>query len=145
MSETTTKEITGIFVSLYRSPLRVVFRRRVDYLRDCYEVFKPWVKIDAVGEVIEMLSKESTDFTSRFLSVDEKCYRQSSHRTRRYVHTDRQQLYGTQRKDLMGKFSRMIGEVWLGTNLNTAGMLQVIREACEAAEVEYGPLSAIEW
>ena len=37
--------------------------------------------------------------------------------------------------------------LWIrfGTNLNTEGMLQVIREACEAAGAEYGSLKSITW
>ncbi|MFN3545735.1 MAG: hypothetical protein ACK4UX_12880 [Thiobacillus sp.] len=136
---------TGVFVNLHRSPLRVVFRRRVDYRWDRYDVFKPWEKIDAVVMVIEELAKENPSFTEKLISVDEKQYRSSSHRTRHYVHNDRDQLYGANRKDLAEKFSRKVAGVWLGTNLNSQVMLQVIKEACEAAEIEYGPLSSLKW
>ena len=143
MSAATANEITGVFVSLYRAPLRVVFRHRVDYRHDLYEVFKPWEKIESVYEIIRTLSQDKQAFDQRVISVDEHYYRSSSHRTRRYIHTDRAKLY-PDRDDLV-KYSHEIGELWIGTNLNTSGMLQVIREACEAAEVEYGPLGAIKW
>ena len=136
---------TGVFVNLYRSPLRVVFRRRVDFRWDRYDVFKPWEKIDAVVMVIEELAKENPAFTEKLIAVDEKHHRASSHRTRHYVHKDRDQLYGTNRKDLAEKFSRKVAGVWLGTNLNSQAMLQVIKEACEAAEVDYGTLSSLKW
>jgi hypothetical protein len=136
---------TGIFVSLYRSPLRVVFRRRVDYKWNRYDAFQPWEKIEAVVTVIEELSKEFPEFTEKLVAVDEKHYRRSSHRTRHYVHTDRSKLYGAGRNDLTEKFSRKVAGIWLGTNLNSTAMLQVIREACEAAGVEYGSLSSLKW
>ena len=79
MSEARAKQITGVFVSLNRAPLRVVFRRHVDYRRDVYEVFKPWEKIDAVYEVIRTLSGDKNDFVQRILSIDETYYRNSSH------------------------------------------------------------------
>jgi len=138
-------KITGIFVNLYRAPLRVVFRKRVDYLWDRYEIFKPWNKIDAVEKVIEVLSEASPDVIEKILLVDEKHYRQSSHRTRHYVHRDRTQLYGEFRKDLSEKYAKKVRGIWLATNLDTKAMLQVIREACEAAEIEYGNLGALKW
>lgn len=143
MIQVSAKQVTGVFVSLNRAPLRVVFRRHVDYRRDVYQVFKPCEKIDAVYEVIRTLSGEKDDFVQRILSIDESCYRNSSHRTRRYLHTDRAQLYPG-RDDLV-RYSHNVGELWIGTNLNTPCMLQVISEACEAAEVEYDPLKAIKW
>jgi hypothetical protein len=145
MAETSTKAITGVFVALYRSPLRVVFRYHVNYRWDHYEVFKPWQKIDAVVEVLQRLSKERPEFVARIMAVDETYYRQSSHRTRHYVHIDRDKLYDPDRKDLVQKYSRKVGELWLDTDLNEQGKFQVIMEACEAAEVEYGSLSAVKW
>lgn len=136
---------TGVFVSLYRSPLRLVFRRRVDFRWDRYDAFTPWEKIDAVVTVIEELAKEIPGFTEKFIAVDEKHHHRSSHRTRHCVHTDRDKLYGTRRNDLAEKFSRKVAGIWLGTNLNSAAMLQVIREACETAEIEYGSLSSLKW
>ena len=140
-----TKGITGIFVNLYRarSPLRVIFRRRIDYLWDRHDIFKPIDKIDAVVKVIEVLAEEIPDFIPKLLTVDEKHFRQSSYRTRHYVHTDRNQLYGEARKDLAQKFARQVGGVWLATNLDSKAMLQVIREACEAAGVEFGSISSL--
>ncbi len=143
MTLTNTKEVTGVFVSLYRSPLRVVFRYRIDYRRDVYEVFKPWNKIEAVYEVIRTLNTHKDDFIQRILSIDEKCCHNSSHRIRRYLHGDPAKLYPG-RADL-ARYSQKIDDLWVGTNLNTSGMLQVIKEACEAGEVEYGPLGAIKW
>lgn len=89
-----------------------------------------------------MLSNEVPDFTKKILEVDERQYGQSSHRTRRYIHIEKDKLYESTRTDLVEKYSRKVGNVWLGTNINTSQMLQVIREACEAAEVEYGSLSS---
>jgi len=136
---------TGIFVNLYRSPLRVVFRRHVNFLWDRYDVFKPWKKIDAVVLAIDELAKENPRFTEKLIAVDEKYYRSSSHRIRHYVHEDRDFLYSASRNDLAQKFSRKVADVWLGTNLDTQQMLQVIREVCEAAEIEYGMLSSLKW
>jgi len=134
----------GVFVNL-RSPLRVVFRRRVDFRWDRYDVFKPWEKIEAVVMIIEELAKENAEFTEKFVAVDEKHYRASPHRTRHYVHKDRDQLYGASRADLAEKYSRQIAGIWLATNLGSSEKLQVIREACEAAEIEYGSVSSLKW
>jgi hypothetical protein len=137
------KEITGVFVSLRRAPLRVVFRCRVDHRRDVYEVLKPWDKIEAVYEVIRMLSTHKNDFVQRIVSIDERYYSNSTHRTWRYLHTDRARLYPG--RDDLARYSHKINDLWIGTNLNTSGILQVIKEACEAGEVEYGSLGAIKW
>jgi hypothetical protein len=135
--------ITGVFVSLHRPTLRVVIRRKLDVWHDRYDVHKPWEKIDAVVEVLKVFSNEVPDFTKKILAVDERHYRQSSHRTRHYIHTEREKLYGNLRNDLAEKYSRKVCDVWLGTNINTTQMLHVIREACEAAEVEYGSLGSL--
>ena len=136
---------TGIFVSLIRTPLRVVFRRRVDHRWDRYDLYKPWEKIDAVVTVIEELSREIPGFIEKLVLVDDQHYSASRYRTRHYVHINREKLYNEDRKDLANKFARQVADIWLGTNLNTPGMLQVIKEACEAAEIEYGSLSSIKW
>lgn len=92
--------ITGVFVSLHPPLLRIVIRRRVDVWRDRYDVHKPWEKIDAVVEVLQVLSNEVPGFTHKILAVDEKHYRQSSYRTRHYVHTQKEKLYESTRADL---------------------------------------------
>ena len=134
---------TGIFISFVRSPLRVVFRRRVDFRWDRYDAYRPWEKIEAVVTVIEELAREFPGFTEKLIAVDDKCHRLSAHRTRHYVHTDRNKLYSEGRTDLSDKFSRKVAGIWLGTNMNSGAMLQVIREACEAAEIEYGSVSSL--
>jgi len=96
-------------------------------------------------QVNEELHNEIPGFSGKLVAVDEQHHRSSSHRTRHYVHTEREKLYGPGRKDLVEKFSRYVAGLWLGTNLNSQGMLQVIKEACEAAEIEYGPLSSLKW
>lgn len=137
-------ETTGIFVSL-RSTLRVVFLRHINFRHYQYDVFKPWEKIEAVVLVIEELAKENKDFTKKIAAVDEKYYRTSSHRTRHYVNSDRNQLYGVNRPDLADKHSRQVADIWLATNLGMPEMLQVIKEACEAAEIDYGAVSSLKW
>jgi hypothetical protein len=137
--------ITAIYVGLRRSPLRVVIRRSVSHSWDRFDVFKPFQKIDGVVEVLKQLAEERDDFVASIVKVDKKRHRQSSHRTNRYVDPDRDQLYTPLRKDLVAKFSRRVGQLWLATNLNQNQMLEVIREACEAADVEYGPISSLTW
>ncbi len=143
MNQVVDNPITGIYVGLRRSPLRIVFRRRVDYPWDRYDVFKPWEKIDGVVEVLKLLAKEQEDFTQSIVEVDKKYRRGSSHRTNRYVDTDRDNLYSPQRNDLVSKYSRRVGQLWLATNLNTRQMLDVIQEACEAAKVEFRTISDV--
>jgi hypothetical protein len=144
--------ITGVFVNMNftshgtksnRAYVRVLIRRKVDDWRDQYDLYKPWDKINAVIEVIKVLSNEVPDFTKKILEVDERQYRQSSHRTRHYIHTEKEKLYESTRTDLVERYSRKVGNVWLGTNINTSQMVQAIRAACEAAEVEYGSLSSL--
>lgn len=109
MSREDAEQITGVFVQLYRAPIRLVFRRRVDCRRDSYHVFKPWHKIEAVYEVIFVLSNKRSDFTQRLLDIDDMYYKNSSHRTRRYVHIDRSKLYPGRtdlEKNTRGKFAK---------------------------------------
>jgi hypothetical protein len=144
MNDTKVKYITAVFVNLRRPQLLVVFRRSAEYPWAHYDVFKPWDKIDAVYKVIEEFIREKPGFTSRLMDVDEKYFKSSSHRTRRYVHTDQSQLYplGT---NFAKKHSHKIGEIWIAKNLNTSVMLQLIRQACEAAEVDFKPFGAFKW
>jgi hypothetical protein len=102
-------ETTGIFVNLYRSPLRMVFRRHINFRWDRYDIFKPCNKIDAVVVAIGELSKEDPGFINKLIAVDEKHYRNSSYRKRHYVHQDRNFLYSADRKDLAEIFSESCG------------------------------------
>lgn len=142
---TNNPNIIGIFVSLNCRPYRVVIRRKVDVLRYRYDLYTPWYKIEALVEVLQVLSNEVQHFTQKLLEVDNKHYRQNSRRKRHYIHTEKGMLYGDMRNDLAIRYSRKVSELWLGSNINTAQILQVIREACEAAEIDYGAINDLKF
>lgn len=137
--------ITGVFIGIWRSPLRIVFRRRVDLRYNRYDVFQPLQKIDGVIEVIKQLAKERDDFITSIVEVDKMNLRNSSNRINRYVDTDRDQLYRPQKKNLISKYSRKVGQLWIATNLNSYQMRDLIQEACKAARVEFGSISDVKW
>ena len=135
--------INGIFVGLSRHPLRIVFRRRIDHHWERYDVYKPFEKIDGVVEILNQLLKEQSEFAQSMVNVDTGNIKRSSFRTNHYVATDREMLYRQERDDLVRKYSRRIGPLWLATNLNGGQKMEVIKEACEAAEIEFGLVSAL--
>lgn len=136
--------ITGVFTNLFNRPLRIVFRRRREARWHQYEVHRPKDRISGVATVIELLSDEDSSFLDKFLSVDEARYQSSPRRSRRYIHRERSGLYCPARSDLAG-YARPIAGLWLATNLNQTVMETVIQEACEAAGVECGRLSNLQW
>jgi hypothetical protein len=93
-------------------------------------------EIDGVIKTIELLSGEFSDFPEKLIAIDEKNL--GGYRKRRYVHTDRAQLF-PDRPDMVEEHSWEIkaAGLWLNTNLSSPQMARLIREACEAAGVRF--------
>ncbi|MGH6893882.1 MAG: hypothetical protein ACREEP_16665 [Dongiaceae bacterium] len=141
MQNTPTLRIAGIFADLRRFPWRVAFRR-VGSRWERYDIVEPYWKIDALVMVIEELCKEIPAYVDKLVSVDERYRSTSSHRRRQYVHYDRAKLYAPDRIDLASRYSRPVAGIWLATNIGTREIRQVMREACEAAGIEFRRLTA---
>jgi hypothetical protein len=129
----------GVYVDLRQFPWRIEFRRaglrweRVDTVR-------PRNKIHAAILVVEELCREIPAFIDKLVSVDEAYAAMSPHRTRRYVHRDRNKLYGPTVTDLSER-SHHIAGAWLATNVGSREIRQIIKEACEAAGIAFGRLN----
>jgi len=135
--------IKAVYVGLRRSPLRVVFHQRARGLWDRYDVFKPFSKIDGVVEVLKQLQTEKLGFATALVAIDRKACTTSGNRINRYVALEREHLYRPDRIDLVRSYSRLVGQVWLATNLNTWQMVEVIAEACKAASVDFKSITEL--
>lgn len=145
MTEPSKLSITGVFFRLHEHQSRIVIRRKIDEWNDCLDSHREWDQIKAVVFLLEELRKEDPNFTEKLLLVDEKQFK-SSHRTNRYVHSEKGKLYPESRRHRAGQTARKIGDLWLATNLNKAQKRSVILEACDAAGItERGSPSTIQW
>lgn len=145
MKNVANSPINGVFASSRRGPPRIVFRRKLNYKWDRYDVFKPWDKIDGVVEVIKQLAKEHEDFSESIIKIDKIYLRTTPQRKNRYIDFDRDNLYTPRRSDLTSMYSRLIGDLWIIDNINYDQKIILIKEACEAAKVEFGTLSSLKW
>ncbi len=133
----TQRKISHILTDFGANSVTVVVRRKT-WHDDQLNIYHFKYKIDAVEKVLRELNEELSDFARRMCDIDEKYL--FGRRSRRYVHTERERLFGEERKDLGDKHARQVAGLWLNTDLNHSQMWCVIKEACEAAEVKHDSL-----
>jgi hypothetical protein len=135
--------IIGIYLRAHGYNPKYIIKRKTGPSQDRYDVYRPWDKIDIVRDLIQLLEKEIKDFLPKYSAVDEKYYKSSSHRVRRYISKERKELYPTQDEKFMKTYSYSIKGYWVGTNIGAREITQYVREMCEACEIEFGTISEI--
>jgi len=137
------KQITGIYLRVSGYEPKFLIKRKVGPFHDQLDVFRPWEKIDIVRELIKLLDKEFEDFLKKFAAVDEKHYKNSSHRTRYYITKDINKLYPTKDEKFTKEHSFSYKDYFVGTNIGAKEIMQYVREMCEACDISFGSCSEI--
>ncbi len=139
------KSILGIYLRVYGYNPKYVIKSKIGPFHNCYDVFRPWEKIDIVKELIQKLDNEINEFLLKFEATDKKHYETSSHRVRRYISKERKSLYPTKDHVFTEMYSYSFKEYWIGTNIGASEITQYVREMCEACKIEFGYISKIKF
>lgn len=137
------KSILGIYIRVYGNNPKYIIKSKVDRFHHCYDVFKPWDKIDIIKELILKLDNEIKDFLLKFEATDKKHYETNPHRVRHYISKEKKSLYPTQDSSFTEKYSYSYKDYWIGTNIGASEITQYVLEMCEACEIEFGYISKI--
>ena len=130
-------KITGIFLSVHGAGPKYALRRKVGPFHEQYDVYRPWDKIDIVRELVKLLDAEFEGFLEKFVTVDDKHFRESSHRSRHYISADLASLYPGKNDDFRKKYSFSYKDYWIGTNVGAKEIVQYVREMAEACDVTF--------
>ena len=137
----TSKEMTGVFLSVHGAGAKYALRYKIGPFQECYDVHRPWDKIDIVRELIRILDTDSENFLDLFCAVDQKHFKKSSHRTRHYISKELSQLYPDKDEKFCRNHSFQYKGYWIGTNIGAKEITQYVREMCEASNLSYGTWS----
>ncbi len=137
--------ISGIYLRASGQEPKLVVKRKVGPFQDQYDVSRPWDKIDIVRDLVKLLEKECEGFLEKFVKVDEKHYKTSSHRVRRYIAKNRADLYPTKDEEFTKSHSFSHKGYWIGTNIGAKEITQYVREMCEACDISFGSCSEIKF
>lgn len=130
-------KITGIFLSVHGGGPKYALRRHAGPFHEQYDVYRPGDKIDIVRELVKLLDAEFEDFLERFVTVDDRHFQESSHRSRHYISTDLNQLYPGKGEEFSKQRSFSYKGYSIGTNVGAKEIVQYVREMAEACDVTF--------
>jgi hypothetical protein len=134
-------KLIALYVDLSpESPLKrhVLHRRHIkDGLSETFEVYVATKKINLIENILNQLSKETENFYEKLCTIDLKWKSKNKRRIHRYFAKSKSEL------SVDDKFARKISDYWINGNAGTTGNKDLIREACEAADIKFAPLGSI--
>jgi hypothetical protein len=132
------RQLTAIYYSVNRKERRIVFRYHAGRW-NCLESFQPLDIRDALQTSLERIEEFKPGTFARAASLDDTEFQSNKLRTRRYISEDQDLLYIE--CPHLKEQSLFVAGYWIVTNISWGWVPNIIRLACQAAEVGAYPLS----
>lgn len=141
---TTNKKLLGIYTALFRSPRRFAIHAQCGSRHESYNIYWPKSIKDCLFALFGFLSANNPKFLADLEKLDDTEFLGRKHRSRRYIAKEKDVLY-IESPHLTDKYAEKYDQYWLATNIGWKEARTIIRMACKAAGLKYGPLSTIKF
>ena len=131
-----TCNIEAIYMSMFKSPINLVIKRKLGGSKTLYEVTEFKVAIHLFKKVIETLHSEIPTFLCSFEALDAKTFKEDRRRKKRYISKNKNDL-NPDRQYLTDTYSYQKNGYWIGTNIGRKEIIGILLLACESCAVEF--------
>ncbi|WP_323845244.1 hypothetical protein [Microbulbifer magnicolonia] len=136
-------QIDGVFIRAHGHDPRLVVKRKITPFQDQYDIYRPWSKIDIVKKLVNLLDEEFDFFLNRFEEVDSEEHKNSSHRIRRYISRNKQDLFPNKDEEFQESHCFEYKNYWVGTNIGAKEISLYVREMCLACNISFGSITEL--
>ncbi len=135
-------ELQAIYFSPWMIPRRLVFRFKVDFRREIFEVFRPLEIREALKEGLERIEQSIPGSLAKACQLDDEDFQSNKRRKRRYIAEEKDLLY-LDNPRLTEKATQPVADFWVITNIAWRDVPNILRLVCRAAGIQYGAISKI--
>lgn len=143
MNPSVGQRLLEIYTDLMHGPYKLALHYiTLDATAHVYEVRRYWSYGDFVCGLVRELSKGDQDFVAKIMERDDAYWKNSEHKTRRYI-AERHDLLYIGSPHLTEQHSKKVGEVWVATNIGRKEALAVSNMAAAARGIKRSVWSAL--